>query len=92
MSSLGLINADTISDHHLVVCKLRVPKHTFKQIFITHRDFKNFDNEHFYADLLLMPGYNIIYLQSIDEKVAVFTIHLIFNKHAPTRTVRVSKS
>nr|CAI5863097.1 unnamed protein product [Callosobruchus analis] len=91
--SSGLINADMISDHHLVFCKLRVPKHTFKQKYITYRDFKNFDEEKFYADLLLMPWYNIIYLQSIDEKVAVFAeyIHLLFNKHAPTRTVRVSK-
>nr|CAH7767839.1 unnamed protein product [Callosobruchus chinensis] len=91
--SSGLINADMISDHHLVFCKLRVPKHKFKQKYITYRDFKNFDEEKFYADLLLIPWYDIIYLQHIDEKVAAFTdyIHLLFNKHAPTRTVRVSK-
>nr|CAI5826342.1 unnamed protein product [Callosobruchus analis] len=82
-----------IFDHHLFFCKLRIPKHTFKQKYITYRDFKNFDEEHLYADLLLMPWYNIIYLQCIDEKVSVFTeyIHLIFKKHTPTRTVRVSK-
>lgn len=89
----GVLPADTISDHRLVFCVLNVPIVVNKQKFITYRNFKDFNFENFSRDLSNINWNNIINLNNIDHKVEFLTnnITLLFDKHAPIKTIRVSK-
>lgn len=89
----GVENADLISDHKLVFCKLKIPQYKYKQKFVTYRDFRQFENLAFLEDLHNTPWNNIIYVNNIDEKVHMLSENIIklFDRHAPLKTVRVSK-
>lgn len=89
----GTINADLISDHRLVYCSLNIPVNKRKQKFIQIRNFKNFNIDDFSTDLHNVAWDNIIYNPNIDDKVEFLTSNILqlFNKHAPIRTIRVSK-
>lgn len=89
----GIVNADLISDHHLVYCEYNslIPK--FKPKIIKFRDYRNFDINQFNRDLVQQPWFHIIRENNIDTKLDIFASLLVglFNIHAPIRTVRVTK-
>lgn len=93
INSSGTVNADLISDHHLVYCKIKVPSYNFKSKFVTFRNFKFFDEEQFLIDLNNKPWNEIFYISDMEQKVIYFTniILDLFDTHAPLSTVRVSK-
>lgn len=93
VSTHGTINADLISDHRLVFCTLNISAPKNKQKFIQIRSFKNIDNDEFAADLQNIPWNHIIHLPDINKKVEFLTNNILglFDKHAPLRTIRVSK-
>lgn len=90
----GLYNTDEIiSDHRLSYCEISFQGRKQPPKLISFRDFKNFNIDDFREDLLHTPWSNVLYINHIDEKVEFLTHHILdlFNKHAPIRTVRVSK-
>lgn len=93
VADVGTVNADLISDHKLVYCKMKIAAVKSTQKFVKFRDFKNFNAERFQEDLLNVQWDNIIYTRDIDEKVSILTnnISQLFSFHAPLKTVRVSK-
>lgn len=62
-------------------------------MFLTVRDFKNFDEQRFHLDILKIPWNDIYYLPSIDVKVRRLTdmILELFSQHAPLKTIKVTK-
>lgn len=93
-SKQGTINADLLTDHRLVYCELliSVPKHKSK--LVTFRDFRHFNTDSFNTDLYSIPWHNLLHFNDIDEKVMYLTngIQMLFDKHAPLRTVRVTRA
>lgn len=91
--SSGTVNADLISDHHLVYCtvNLCLPKTTPKMV--TYRSFKNFNNESFLCDLQSIPWNDIFYLNDLEEKIKFLSTNIlyIFDKHAPLVRARITK-
>lgn len=86
-------NADLVSDHKLVICKLHVGYIKYKQKMVTYRDFKSFNHDSFYDDLLNNTWDEILYIQNIDDKIEFLTNNIInlFSIHAPIKTARVNK-
>lgn len=60
------------SDHCLVACKIAVPLSRFNAFPKTYRDFKYFNYDSFYADLINTPFYRILDAYDIDSKVSIF--------------------
>lgn len=89
----GTINADCISDHKLVYCKLKLPIIRHNQKFVTFRDFKSFNSDIFNYELRNIHWDNLYYINDIDCKVEFLTNNIIclFQNHAPFKTVRVNK-
>lgn len=89
----GTLNADLISDHRAIFCDLNVTLNRPKPKTITYRNFKNFVYENFLVDLNNVQWDNIFYLDNIEKKVQYLAenILVIFNKHAPYVTSRVTK-
>lgn len=83
----------SISDHCLISCRLRIDKPKLQPFFYTYRDFRNFDQELFLQDLSGLPLFRILYDNDINNKIYLFnnSILEVFNRHAPTRTVRVTR-
>lgn len=92
ISNVNVISAD-ISDHELIECSICIKNRKVAQFFHSYRDFRNFNEEYFLADLYQANLENIFYITNIDEKVDILssTILNIFDKHAPIRTARISK-
>ena len=93
INSSGTLNADLISDHQLVYCKIKVPSFRFAQRFVTFRNFNSFDEEQFSIDLISKKWNEIFYIDDIEEKISFLsnTILELFDFHAPLSTVHVSK-
>lgn len=93
VTETGTVNADLVSDHKLVFCKLKISHINYKQKMVVFRDFKNFNSDLFYSDLLNVAWDEILYLQNIDDKIEFLTHNIVnlFSTHAPIKTVRVSK-
>lgn len=93
VTSHGTINADMISDHRLVYCNINYPVVNKQKKIIKIRDFKHFNYNSFLNDLNDIPWNNMLYTQSIDQKVDFLNKNIIslFDKHAPIKTIRVSK-
>lgn len=93
VTNSGTVEADVLTDHKLVFCRLSISVAKHKQKYITFRDFKNLDMAALHNDLLTFPWDSIFYMNDIDKKVDYLTTHLneIFDIHCPLRTVRVSK-
>lgn len=91
--SHGTLNADLVADHRLVYCTIAYDSIKVRQKTVTIRDFKRFNYDDFSSDLLSMRWQDVIYLPSIEDKVQYLTdlIKCLFDKHAPFRTMRVSK-
>lgn len=91
--TLVVLDSLGISDHCAVSAILNFAKEKVKPKFVTFRNFKHFDYESFVADLTLMNWDYIYELEGVDDMLNFFnyTLTLIFNKHAPQRTVRVTK-
>nr|CAH7743080.1 unnamed protein product [Callosobruchus chinensis] len=76
----------------------------FKQFFVsnqgsqtprivTFRDFKNFDQEQFTADLFSINWIDVIYIHNLEDKAKFISDDIIalFDHHAPLKTIRVTK-
>ena len=61
--------------------------------FITYRDFKHFNHEAFYADLLGVPFHTIFYINNVNLKLDTFNAYIInlFDTHAPIREARITR-
>lgn len=93
INSFGTVNADLISDHLLVYCKIKVPSYNFKQKFVTFRNFNFFHEEQFLIDLNNKQWNEIFYIDNIEQKISLLSNYILelFDSHAPLSTVRVSK-
>nr|CAH7743206.1 unnamed protein product [Callosobruchus chinensis] len=84
---------ETISDHLAVYCNISFifPKQTPR--IVTFRNFKNFDQEQFTADLFSINWIDVIYIQNLDDKAKFISDNIIalFDHHAPLKTIRVTK-
>lgn len=89
----GVDSSFDVSDHLLIKCKLKLDVSRPKPFFKTYRDFKFFDRHLFYNDLFGLPFENILYINDINEKLALFNtlILSLFDVHAPARTARITK-
>lgn len=90
----GTLNADMFTDHRLVFCDISFKLQKQRPATIVCRDFKNIDMEKFNADLVSIPWDNIFRMHNIEDKVKFLTDHilLLYDAHAPLKTVRVSKA
>nr|CAH7732385.1 unnamed protein product [Callosobruchus chinensis] len=90
---VGTLSVETISDHLAVYCNISFvfPKQTPR--IVTFRDFKNFDQERFTADLFSINWIDVIYIQNLDDKAKFISDNIIalFDHHAPLKTIRVTK-
>ena len=91
----GVVDTPGISDHCLVFSAYSIKKPKFKPKMVTRRDFRNFNENAFKADMGLAPWGNIHAVddEDIDNKVVIFeNIHRdLMDKHAPFRTFRVTR-
>lgn len=91
--SNNTIDAYEISDHSLVYCDMIFDSIKQKQSYRTFRDFKYFDYNMFFRDLISMPWGNLLLLDDVDELVNTFNEYIlsVFDVHAPLKTIRISK-
>lgn len=89
----GTINAEAISDHSVVFCELNMFVPRPEPIFISYRNFKNFNKREFDEDLNNIPWENILYLNNIEDKIELLNSYILelFDTHAPYITSRISK-
>lgn len=93
VNNSGTVNADLISDHHLVFCNIKVPPFKIKQKIVDFRDFKNFNEDMFFIDLNNIRWDEVFYIPDLDQKIEFLTNNILklFDTHAPLRTVRIGK-
>lgn len=91
--SSGTRNADEVADHRLVFCNVNLDTVKSGPKVITVRDFKHLNLEHFDEDLFSLSWGELVYLPCVDDKVEYLSslIRFLFDKHAPMKTIRVSK-
>lgn len=82
-----------VSDHFLIKCELKVFISKPKPYVVSYRDFKNFNREDFFRELLNAPFQDILYIQDINIKMSVFSALIVslFDSYAPVRTARITK-
>nr|CAI5832166.1 unnamed protein product [Callosobruchus analis] len=90
---VGTVSAKTFSDHLVVYCHISMKTIKPQPKTITYRDFKNFDDNSFTEDLFSIDWLIIVYIRDIEDKIQylVDNITWLFDKHAPIRTIVVSK-
>nr|XP_022909137.1 uncharacterized protein LOC111420393 [Onthophagus taurus] len=88
ITHVDTLNADAISDHELIYCKLTFIKSTEQPTFKRYRDFGNFDKNKFLSDFVAFPFNNIYRILDVNDKVSFLTNNLInlFDIHAPVKT------
>lgn len=93
VQNASVINMEGISDHSLVTCDLKVLKNKQSPIFRNFRDFTNFNYNNFLNDLFLVNWDVIFYMTEVDRMVKFWNdnVTLLFDVHAPYRTVRITK-
>lgn len=91
--SCSVLDSLGISDHCAVSAVLNIAKKNVKPKFITSRNFKYFNYESFNNDLKLINWNHIYEIENVDDMLYYFNNNLtwLFDKHAPLRTVRVTK-
>lgn len=82
-----------LADHEFIKCTLNVATAPKIPIFKTIRDFKNFNNENFLADLYAIPFHNIFYIHDVNNKLEFFNRNFLqlIDSHAPLRQIRITK-
>lgn len=89
----GQLPAPGLSHHDLIFLSysLRIPRSQPK--IITYRDLKHINNAALMTDAAMSPWHEIEYLQTVDEKVAMFNNLLtnLYDKHAPVITRRATR-
>lgn len=93
IKNVDVVTLDHMSDHELVLVELNFVCPPNVPIFKTIRNFKNFNLDHFYADITLVP-FEIIYdLDDVNDKLQFFTdsILSVINFHAPLKTIKITK-
>lgn len=89
-----VLRMDDISDHRLVLCNLNIYTNKQNPVFKTYRDYGKFNYENFLFDLHSF-NWDLIYsLENVDDMVEFWNtnITLLFDVHAPLKTVRITKS
>ena len=91
--SSGVNASLDVSDHLLINCKLKLDLSKPKPFFKTYRDFKHFDQQLFYSDLLEVPFNSILYIDDINKKLELFNtlVLSLYDVHAPLKTARITK-
>lgn len=94
MSCVVLDSTGITSDHSFVVLTILENCNVIHEKIVTVRDYKNINDCHFNDDLMALPFYDIFYTNELDIKLNVFNrlLLLLFDKHAPFKTFRVSKN
>lgn len=89
----GTMDSSFISDHRVVYGDLNLYLHHIEPKIITYRDFRDFSHGLFSSDLESVHWDEIFYLNSIDDKIKFLSdnILMLFDKHAPYITSRVTK-
>lgn len=94
ISDSGVNNFNNLrTDHELIYCNIKKCKQKISHYIKTYRDFRNFDYNLFSTDLQMLPFNEIFYINSIEQKLILFNklIIMLFNEHAPFKTVRCTK-
>ena len=88
----GVCDAAGISDHCLTYCAYNVKRTKFKPYVVRRRDFRNLDRDAFNHAMELEPFENILYVDSVDDKVTVLenSINTVLDKFAPYKSFVVS--
>ena len=91
----GVADVSGISDHHMIYMTYAVSKPKFKPKIITKRDFSHFSSDSFLDDIknIHWDGIFTCRDEDTDAKVQIFEEKFIsiIDKHAPFKTVRVTK-
>lgn len=91
----GVVDIPGISDHCMVYCVYALAKPKFSPKIIRRRDFRNFSEADFKADMEKAPWGNLYSIEEKDVDNQVTIIENIYrdiiNLHAPFREVRVKK-
>lgn len=90
---VNVISLDHMSDHELTCCELNIKCKSNVPIFKTIRNFKNFIQEQFYADLTSI-NFDVIYdLNNVNDKLNFLNENILnlLNIHAPIITIRITK-
>ena len=96
MKKWGVADIPGISDHHMIYMTYALRKPKFTPKLITKRDFSKFSSEAFLNDIQNIQWASIFsscHEDDVDKKVQIFeeTFGTIINRHAPFKTVRVTK-
>lgn len=94
ISSSGVKYVNNLrTDHELTYCFLKGPQNRFCPIYKTFRDYRNFNYHVFVQDLQSLPFMELIYMNSLDEKIQYFNdlITSLFDRHAPLKNIRCTK-
>lgn len=88
-----VLPVDHLSDHDLILVVVNVVQVQNKPTFKNIRDFRSFNQDIFYANLLSLPLEDMNNLQDVSDKVELLNNHLIslLDRHAPTRKIRITK-
>ena len=96
MKKWGVADVPGISDHHMIYMTYAIRKPKFIPKLITKRDFSNFSSDNFLQDIQTIQ-WNSLFTScredDLDGKVKILedTFSNVINKHAPFKTVRVTK-
>ena len=96
MKKWGVADVPGISDHHMIYMTYAIRKPKFIPKLITKRDFSNFSSDNFLQDIQTIQ-WNSLFTScredDLDGKVKILedTFTNVINKHAPFKTVRVTR-
>ena len=84
-----------LSDHYAVFCNRKTQSNISKNIHqtITHRSFKNFEENRFLNDLNSVPWEIIEQFDEVDDMVSIWSTLLleVLDRHAPIKSHRIKK-
>ena len=90
-----VVRPTCFSDHHLVACRLHVPRHLPTISRYCYRDTRRVDQMAFHSDVQRSPLYDFDSITPLDSYVALFNSEMqtIVDKHSPlkSRTRRVGR-
>lgn len=89
-----VLRMDGISDHCLVACEVKFSKMKKPPVFVTYRDYSHFVYNNFLCDLFAIDWDTIFDIEQVDDMIDFFSknILLLFDKHAPMKTVKSTKT
>lgn len=88
--NVGYSDMHGLSDHRLVYCTIIIPNDLTVSTKKTFRNFRSFNYDSFYSDLVNLPWFYIYDLSDINTKIEFFveTLLYLMEMHAPLQTVK----